>query len=304
MDFFVKKIRTFSIVDNVSFIYLIIITVLSFFSLSRTPYQTEIIVLLLFLYIFLFSMAGLRHREGKNQTFKKLLMFIYPVFFIVVIFESFFMILPYFNTNRYDAVMAAIDLKLLGVNPTVWIEQFITPWLTEILYFSYSIYFPMPLIIVGWLYKKNMLREIAEIFLIFLLCYYIAYIIYFIVPVQGPRFYLADLQQTPLTGVLFSESIRNLINLMEPNKLDAFPSLHAAILLLTMLTAKRYNRLIYLIFLPISILITISLVYLRYHYVIDVIVGFVLALITWYAGGWIYGKYAQYFSFHFDRRKT
>jgi membrane-associated phospholipid phosphatase len=214
------------------------------------------------------------------------------------------MILPYVNTNRYDLLMSAIDLAMLGVYPTVWIEQFIRPVLTEILYFAYAFYFPMPLILVGWMYKKLMLKEIAKIFVIFFLCYYGAYISYFIFPVQGPRFFLIDMQSVPLDGIWISENIRNLINFMEPNKLDAFPSLHAAILLLTMLGSRKYNRVMYLVFLPIAILITISLVYLRYHYVIDVLVGFFWAVLCWYLGGKIFDKYQQKFIYHFSRESS
>jgi membrane-associated phospholipid phosphatase len=184
--------------------------------------------------------------------------------------------------------MANIDHALLGVNPTVWIEQWAQPLLTDVLYLFYFFYFPMPLIMLGWMYAKGKLQEAEESFFLYLFCYYGAYILYFFIPVEGPRFYLNGLQNVALDGVVLSEPIRRLIDTLEPNKLDAFPSLHAAILTMTMLLTYRHNRKLFHAFIPCAIGITVSLVYLRYHYVIDVIVGFVWAIMSYQFAGKVY----------------
>jgi membrane-associated phospholipid phosphatase len=303
MAFIKNRFRDFSIIDWISFLFLIIVTLFYFIAFPTTPYRWEYFVLLIALYLLLFTMSALRPAEGSTSGLKRFLMFLYPVIFLIAVFESFYMILPYFNPNHYDAFMAAADFKLLGVHPTVWIESFIHPVVTEILYFAYILYFPMPLVLAGWMYKKQMFNEISAIFLSFFICYYGAYISYFLIPVQGPRFHLASLQQVPLKGVLLSDTIRDLINMLEPNKLDAFPSLHAAIILLSMIAAKKYNRTLYRIFLPVAILITASLVYLRYHYVIDVVAGFVWAGISWHAGRYLYRRFCGGFSPHFYRKE-
>src|SRR5205085_1117485 len=71
-----------------------------------------------------------------------------------------------------------------------------------------------------------------------LVCYYGAYACYFALPALGPRFHLPALAAPP-TGVVLAEPIRRLIDVLEPNKLDCFPSLHAAILFVTMAVARR-----------------------------------------------------------------
>jgi membrane-associated phospholipid phosphatase len=209
------------------------------------------------------------------------------------------MILPYFNSNQFDALMANVDLLMLGVHPTVWLESWTHPFLTEVLYIFYFFYFPMPLIIIGWMYKNGKVEDIERSFFIYCICYYGAYILYFLIPVQGPRFFMSALQSVSLDGYFLAEPIRELINVLEPNKLDAFPSLHAAILIVTMFITFRHNKTMFYYFIPVSVGITVSLVYLRYHYVIDVLAGFIWGGLSWTLADKIYKKNNHNFNFHF-----
>lgn len=297
-----RYFQNLSIIDLINLGFLGILFIILILAFNKTPYRYNLSFFYSGLLAFLFLLSRLRGPE-QNESWRIFIMFIYPVIFLFSIFESFFMLLPYFNSGRYDQIMANIDFSLLGVNPTVWIEQLVHPLLTEILYILYFFYFPMPLIVLGWMYKNGYFREIERSLFIFFICYFGAYISYFLIPVQGPRYFLADLQTVGLNGYILSEPIRNLINYMEPNKLDAFPSLHAAILLITMIVARRNNKKMYNFFIPVAVGITVSLVYLRYHYIIDVIVGFVWAVFVWLAGGKVYDKYKTNFNFHFWNTK-
>ena len=192
---------------------------------------------------------------------------------------------------------------MLGVNPTVWIERIVTPVLTEIMYISYFLYFPMPLILVIWLFFEKKYPEIEESIFLLFMCYYGAYITYFFIPVEGPRFHLAGSQTVSLTGLFFSQPIKTIINFFEPNKLDCFPSLHAAILIVTGFLTYKFNKKLFYIYLPIGFLIIISLVYCRFHYVIDIIAGSVWAIICITIGKFIYVKFKRKFIFHFNETK-
>lgn len=226
-------------------------------------------------------------------------MLLYPIVFLFTMFESFFMILTYFNENRFDWLMAKIDFYIFNVNPTIWIEPFINPFCTEVFYWLYLFYFPMPLIALSCMYRKKMFAEIEYSIIAYYITYYGAYLSYFIIPVMGPRFYLEHLQTVPLNGLLFSEIIHDTINLMEPNKLDAFPSLHTAILLITMVISYKYVRKLYYLFFPIAIGILISLIYLRYHYFVDIIFGAIWAAISWILATVLFDKYRHKTIAHF-----
>ncbi|OGW19665.1 MAG: hypothetical protein A2X56_07380 [Nitrospirae bacterium GWC2_57_13] len=292
---FLKRI---SVLDALNLFFLGIIFLFYLIGFKRTPYQARLVVLYSLLFLFILFMGWIRERFPRGRL-TKLFLFLYPVIFLFSIFETFYMLLPFFNSLRLDGVMANIDHALLGMNPTVWIERWIRPLLTDIMYLFYLFYFPMPLIILGWMYTRNKLPEVEESFFLLLFCYYGAYVMYFFIPVEGPRFYLSKLQSVPLDGVVLSEPIRSLIDALEPNKLDAFPSLHAAILTMTMLVTHRHNRKLFHAFIPCAIGITVSLVYLRYHYVIDVIVGFVWAIVSYQFAGKVYRSVKPALTSHF-----
>jgi membrane-associated phospholipid phosphatase len=187
----------------------------------------------------------------------------------------------------------------LGVYPTVWIEKFINPFLTELMYIFYFLYFPIPLILLGLMYKNSSLKKIEEYIIVYLVCYYGAYLSYFIFPVHGPRFYLADIQNVKLEGLYFTSLITGVIDLVEKNKLDCFPSLHTSILLVTLYLSYFYSKKLFYIYLPLAFGILISLIYCRYHYFIDIIAGFIWAVLSVYLGKFSYNRLSKNFIFHF-----
>ena len=88
---------------------------------------------------------------------------------------------------------------------------------------------------------------------------------------------MADLQNAPLKGLWITKYLQNLLNTLENVQRDAFPSGHTAMTLLTMYFAKKYAKKYFYILLVIGSSLIFATIYLRYHYVIDVIAGFVLA---------------------------
>lgn len=298
MDFMPRLFRRISIIDFINLFFLCIIIVFYLFAFNRTPYKIPLLIIYILLFVFIIFMTRLRESKKSHRRIK-IIMFSYPVIFLFVIFETFFMILPYFNSLRFDALMANIDFKLLGVNPTVWIENWIHPLLTDILSLFYFFYFPMPFIIIGWMYKKAKFKNIEKALFIYFTCYYGAYICYFLIPVEGPRFFLREIQNVSLNGCFLTEPIRSLINIMEPNKLDAFPSLHAAILAVTMFVTYSNCKKMFYYFIPCVVGIIVSLVYLRYHYFIDVIAGLLWSIISCLLADRIYNKIHNNFNFHF-----
>jgi membrane-associated phospholipid phosphatase len=117
-----------------------------------------------------------------------------------------------------------------------------------------------------------------------------SYLGYFIIPAIGPRFTLDHLQTFSLSGVWIMEDINHLLNKLENIQRDAFPSGHTAITLLTMYYARKYDKKYYWLMVPVTMFMIISTVYLRYHYVIDVIAGFILFFVLIKLGPFLYKK--------------
>ena len=287
-----KQLKYFSIIDRLNGVFLGIIFILYLFSLSNSPYSYEPLLIFILSAGTIFLSALLRKKKVTSGL-GKFIRLIYPLIFLFVIFESFYMILPFLNLHRYDELLANIDFNMFGVHPTVWIEQWNRPWLTDLFYSLYIFYFPMPLFILSWLYRQKRFIELDKSIWVYLLTYYGAYLGYFMIPAAGPRFNepLMALQQTDLNGVVLAVPIRTIINFLEPNKLDAFPSLHAAISFTTLLLMGKYSKKMFWTFLPIITGIMIALVYCRYHYVIDMIAGIAWSIITFVLGQLFYDKF-------------
>jgi len=287
-------IKQAGILDRLNMIFLGLVFVFYLFSLHNSPYSYQPLLVLiptgLIIWLSVFLKKSNRY-EGPAKYF----LLAYPLIYLFVIFESFYMILPYFNPGRYDEALVNIDFALFGVHPTVWIEQWNRPWLTDLFFSLYIFYFPMPLFILTWLYRQKRFIDLDKSVWVYMLTYYGAYIGYFLVPAMGPRFYepLIQLQKTNLDGVFLAVPIHTIINFMEPNKLDAFPSLHAGISFTTLLLMGKYNKRMFWIFVPVITGIMISLVYCRYHYVIDMMAGIFWSVLCFYFGQKFYDKFVS-----------
>lgn len=292
------KKNGFGIIDLLNTVFVFIIFIFYLISLPRNPYSIWPVVVVVFSLALIGLALFLRKNRKTNpprtflQKLGKVYLDFYPLIFMFVIFESFFMILPYFNPHDYDRELAQMDFSMFGVYPTVWIEQWVRPWLTDLLYLVYFIYYPFPLFILVYLYRKKQFTALDRSVFILLVVNYGAYITYFFVPAMGPRYYepIMQLQTKVLNGIFLAVPIRNLIHVFEPNKFDAFPSLHIATSLTTMIIMAKYNKRMFLIFIPLFIGILVAVIYCRFHYVVDIFAGIVWTVVAFTLAGKFYDK--------------
>ncbi len=286
------------VVDLLNTVFVFIVFIFYLFSLPRNPYVIGPLVVLGFSLGLVWLAVSLRKKREKSppvsflEKLGKVYLDFYPLIFMFVIFESFFMILPYFNPHDYDKELAVFDFWMFGVHPTVWIEQWVRPWLTDLLYLAYFVYYPFPLFILVFLYRKRQFTALDRSIFILLVVNYGAYITYFFVPAMGPRYYepIMQLQTRSLDGIFLAVPIRDFIHIFEPNKFDAFPSLHIATSLTTMYIMFRYNKKMFLIFIPLILGILVAVIYCRFHYVVDIFAGIVWTVVAVFLSGWFYDK--------------
>ncbi len=84
---------------------------------------------------------------------------------------------------------------------------------------------------------------------------------------------MTSLYTVPLEGSFITDWVRDGLNAIEHNKRDCMPSGHTQIALTVLYLAHRYEKVIFYLFFPIVCGLVLSTVYLRYHYVIDLIAG-------------------------------
>jgi len=200
-----------------------------------------------------------------------------PLLFIVLIYESLGDLIQYLHPD-IDPFLIRIDHLLFGVHPTLWMQRWIVPWFTDIMSFAYVTYYSLPVILIMTLYLKNRRPGLNESIFILTFGYYISFIGYILFPAVGPRYAMAHLYSVPLEGSLLTSLVRDVLNAIEHNKRDCMPSGHTQIALMVLFLAHRYERFVYYVFLPLVSGLILSTVYLRYHYVIDLLVGAAFAI--------------------------
>jgi len=199
----------------------------------------------------------------------------YPAAFIAFVFESLGPLIAAAREPRDDLLIAA-DRALFGADVTVWLQPLVTPFWATFFYVAYATYYFLPLVLGGFLWARD--PSLARRFIFTLsVCFYVSYAGYFTIPAFGPRTALAEAHTVPLETTGVARAISRAINELEHTKLDVFPSGHTMITVSVLLVAWRRMRKLFWWLLPVAVLLIISTVYCRYHYVVDVIAGIALA---------------------------
>jgi membrane-associated phospholipid phosphatase len=289
--------------DFVSILFLLFLIVLDIIFFQRVPYAGYLIAINLILIVSIFFLA---QRTDKTPTQLNIAIhrwYYYP--FILFVFKEIYLMIHPIHSVDYDAILIAIDRWMFGVDPTVWLSQFANPVLTEILQIAYFSYYLLFIILGIELYKRYGFQEFDRGAFLIVYGFYLSYVGYFLLPAVGPRFTLHDFYaiNTELPGLWLTPYIREIINAGEsisfsmPNAIqyvqrDVFPSGHTQLTLIIVYLSHHYRIRSRWVITVIALLLIISTVYLRYHYVIDLIGGFIFFLLTLWSGhriqaGWI-----------------
>ncbi len=199
------------------------------------------------------------------------------------------------NPHDVDELLIQVDRYLfLGNDPTILFESVTYPVITEFLQIIYTSYYFLPLSLIFLLYFKGRKSDFHTVTPTIMLGLYICYLGYYISPAIGPRFTLDHLQSFPLSGFFSYDFIRTTIDTFEGITRDCCPSGHTLVSVLTAMLAYKYYRPVFRAFSIWASLIVISTVYLRYHYVIDVIAGLIIAMIVFRFAPQMVTRYIYY----------
>jgi membrane-associated phospholipid phosphatase len=232
-----------------------------------------------------FAILVLARAEGRHpgNGFVRFVHFWYPVAAVLLIFWSLYWIVPAVNQGEFrDDLLYQWDKDVLGFDPVEWFRGLERPWLTDVLHVIYMSYFVLPVILVLVLIRRGNKEALAETIFVLCLSFYLCYVGYGVLKAGGPRHFIYHSNE--MEGLWVTQWLRDLIDGLEPNKADAFPSAHTAATLVVNVLALRHIRRVGLWMLPLTAAILFSLVYARYHWFADIVAGFVWAFVTVAAG--------------------
>jgi membrane-associated phospholipid phosphatase len=208
-----------------------------------------------------------------------------PFLFAANIYVSLHDVIRFYGFPDVTRALYRWDVALFGVEPTVWAQRFAQPLLTDFLTVCYWLFYVTPPLLGLLLYVKGRRTAFRYTLLSIVLCLYLGYIGYVVWPASAPRLVIGDQYGPPLRGLwpLLDQS-RAATRAIPLTARGAFPSLHCAVALLATFLAWRHLRWFFPIQLVLATGLIIGTVYLRHHWVVDILAGFVLTFASLWAG--------------------
>jgi membrane-associated phospholipid phosphatase len=171
-----------------------------------------------------------------------------------------------------DAKLIGIDNAIFGMELSLKLQNFVTPYVTEAMMFAYVFYLPLLIITAIVVYKSEDQKGLAEYLFVLSLGYIFCYIGFILFPVASQMYFMPDKYSVSLKAGLFtyfSELIRNNLHFRG----GSLPSPHCAAATIILWASYKYNKNIFFVILPSVILLYISTVYGRFHYSADAVTG-------------------------------
>jgi membrane-associated phospholipid phosphatase len=231
--------------------------------------------------------SSLAHRRVDWTTVRDW----FPLVLILLVYGNFHDMTRLIHPDTVDAVLLRADERLFGFEPTVAMQAITVPWLTEYMTFAYALFFVFPTYLLMRTYARGDYLRFRELSLALSLCFYLGLLGYLTVPAIGPR-YTVD-YDVPLTGYLLTDVAARAWRMIESVQTDCFPSLHTAVstIALVYFVRLRENRVFLAVVAFLVASLQMSTIYLRYHYGVDIIAGWLLAALCVSAAPAIVGAY-------------
>jgi hypothetical protein len=192
-------------------------------------------------------------------------------------------VLPLVNTTTLDRKLYELDLWLFHYEPAMAWDRYVTPATTEWFSFFYFGYFLLMAVhVVPLLFFGRKKQIVGEFTFGILLMFSIGHTLYMVVPGYGPYRAMADAFQHPFPHGVYYDVVMDTVH-SGGAMMDIFPSLHTgAPTVLALFSWRNRKELPYRYTWPIVAFCTANIIiatmFLRWHYLIDVIAGFSIAV--------------------------
>ena len=273
-----RWLHELTVADWVGLVYLLLLNLL-LWGVEPSPARThEFVVMGALLAAYVAVLAAVRGRLTRHSPWISLL---YRCSHLGVMLLSYFAYtdyLPVVNRTTLDLELHAFDLWLFGVEPAVAFDAIVTPALTEWFSFFYYGYFFIVLFhSVFVVLCVRDVRRLTEFVTGMVLLYGTGQVLYLVVPGYGPYHALPHLFTQELPHGFWWGLVQDIVR-QGGAQMDIFPSMHTAAPMYVFLFSfanRRVNpfRVTWPFMGFAAANIMIATMYLRWHYVIDVIVG-------------------------------
>jgi hypothetical protein len=216
--------------------------------------------------------------------------FFTPLLYRIAIYGSvqlsyFFLasLLPLVNTTTLDWELLALDQALFGIEPAMAMDATVSSATTEwFSFFYYGYFFVLALHVIPILLFSRHARVLGEFALGMVAVFCIGHIGYMLVPGFGPYRAMADQFQNAFPSGMWLDLVQVTVA-SGGAQMDIFPSLHTAgPTFIAMFSYRHRDKAPFRHSWPVvavfAVNIIIATMFLRWHYVIDVVAGLCLAV--------------------------
>jgi membrane-associated phospholipid phosphatase len=225
------------------------------------------------------------HNAGRNPVVE------FIRYFLPFVLLSYWYPETYYFSNfifdNLDHHFVKVDQLLLSCQPSLEFSSRMSwPWFSELMYFGYFSYYFIFFGTALWCYFFNKELFHKAVF-VFVCSFYLFYIVFSIFPTMGPQFYFPPpLNEIP-DGYLFCKLMRFLQAIGE-KPTGAFPSSHVGISFTVVIFVAQHCRVLLKYVLPLFMILLLSTVYIKAHYLVDVLGGLAAVAFTYPLGNRIY----------------
>lgn len=209
---------------------------------------------------------------------------------IVVLFFVTFLKLGYIirglNPVTRELDLLAADRWVFGTDPLLVLESWLHPVAVDFFEAAYFSYFVTPLVVMAVLIARRDVATMNRLYLGVLTTVFASYVGYVLVPARSPYLAAADpalawafSYAVEVRGFLVGDWLRATIDSWDTVKLNAFPSGHTAVAVVFLTLLWRSPGLRWVV-IPSYLALIASTVYLRYHYLVDVMAGALLGAVS------------------------
>jgi membrane-associated phospholipid phosphatase len=181
---------------------------------------------------------------------------------------------------RADAVLAELDRRYLGGLVEAWHGAFGRPApFTDAVYLAYLSYYFLPITVAAVAWRRGPETFERVVFAV-LLGFYLTFVGYLLMPATGPRL-AGEEEARQLGGGAISDAARAFLHAAESTTLDAFPSGHTTVAVVSgVLGSGLLGWMAAVALWAWAVAIVFATVYIHVHYASDIVAGLVFAIVV------------------------
>jgi membrane-associated phospholipid phosphatase len=205
--------------------------------------------------------------------------------YILYFTESIWLSQLMFDGASFDAFFAGLDYRIFGFQPAIQFPRYFQQYrvINEMFFFSYFFYYGLVSTGVWILFIRKHYQQAVHTLFLISVSFFIMYVWFIFFPVKGPKYFFTELNEmwySNFQGFFFTKIMKGLFNNTNLGG-AAFPSSHVALALIAFILNWKYNRYLIPVYLPLTILLFISTVYLYAHYFVDIPAGIVTGIVLY-----------------------